>query len=192
MLFESLQRNSEKPILDGLTTTKQDFLLHAPTECGASSEDVLSLLEMYLPIFDKAFLFVLFVNDNFNGLKVHHGSKSKPEDQHSFWRPSNRIISVNTGTVDEPERGRYKNWGVTNWDLRRWGFRQVYAVEARDGTKTRFERAERGPQGLRCVKVMDEWTQTDIRRECRRKKSAAKKRRERKAQTRRSGETILV
>ena len=105
MLFESLQRNSEKPILDGLTTTEQDFLLHPPTECGASSEDVLGLLEMYLPIFDKVFSFGLFVNDNFNGLKVHHGFKSKPEDQHSFWRPSNRIISVNTETVDEPERG---------------------------------------------------------------------------------------
>jgi len=64
----------------------------------------------------------------------------------------------------DAERGRYKNWGVTNWDLRQWGFRQVYAVEARDGTKTRLERAERGPQGSRCVKVMDEWTQTDIRR----------------------------
>jgi hypothetical protein len=210
-IFESLQRNAEKPILDGLTTTEQDLLLHPPTECGASSEDVFSLLEMYLPIFDKVSFFDLFVSDDFNGLRVHQGSKSKPKDQHSFWRPSTRIISVNTETVDEPERGprpqqiidtllhemiraflwvyscrcwsqecgaawregvgktghgpawcylmadmrlalqrdlgwdpdfkflfsvvpergRYKkNWGVTNWDLRRWGFRQVYAAKA--------------------------------------------------------------
>jgi hypothetical protein len=61
--------------------------------------------------------------------------------------------------------------GVTNWDLRRWGIRQVYAAEARDGTKTRLERVERGPQGSRYVKFMDEWTQVDIRREGKRTKN---------------------
>jgi hypothetical protein len=104
-IFERLQRNADKQILDGLTTTEQDLLLHPPTECGSYAEDVLTLLETYLPIFDKVFFFGLFDNDNFNGLKVHQGSKSKPEDQHSFWRPRTRIISVNTETVDEPERG---------------------------------------------------------------------------------------
>ena len=54
-----------------LTKTEQDLLLHPPIECGATSEDVLSLLEIYLPIFDKVLFFGLFVNDNFNGLRVH-------------------------------------------------------------------------------------------------------------------------
>jgi hypothetical protein len=62
----------------------------------------------------------------------------------------------------------------------------------RDGTKTILERVEMGPQGSRYVKVMDEWTQADIRRKGKRKKTAAKKRRRRRTQTRRSGETILV
>jgi hypothetical protein len=56
------------------------------------------------------------------------------------WNPDFKFLF----SVDA-ERGRYKNWGVTNWDLRRWGFRQVYAAKAGDETKTRLEKAERGP-----------------------------------------------
>jgi hypothetical protein len=92
----------------------------------------------------------------------------------------------------DAERGRYTNLGVTKWDLSWWEIRQAYAAEARDGTKTILERVGMGPQGSRYVKVMDEWTQADIRRKGKRKKTAAKKRRRRRTQTRRSGETILV
>jgi hypothetical protein len=35
------------------------------------------------------------------------------------WNPDFKFLFL----VDA-ERRRYKNWGVTNWDLRRWGNRQ--------------------------------------------------------------------